>query len=151
LITAVGMVFYKRAPKLIKATPAQIAFARADIEAQFKTSETTCVGDNLDAAKREQVFDAYLKVNQYANRAVMRSCNNQDSLLALTADGWQKTSVNMALDARVNPVWQKACLIDDITFADDQARPENSSIDSVNLEQCNYLRLHNKVKPFQRY
>jgi hypothetical protein len=86
-----------------------------------------------------KMFKKYLKVNSLVNRAVIRVCNG-DSLLAKKPDGkWVQTAVNMSLDTRVNPVWQKACLIQDITTADTVVRPENSSIDADNLKECQTL------------
>ncbi len=94
--------------------------------------------DNIDG----YVVDyRYLRINKYGNRAIITSCNNTDTLLSKASNGsWIETSVSLTMNNRVNPVWQKECLIEDITVADDIARPENSSIDAFNLEGCKELK-----------
>lgn len=89
-------------------------------------------------------FEKYLKVNGYANRAVVRFCVKStpysDALLAKNNDGnWVLTDVNMNLDTRVSPRWQKECLIQDITTSDTVVRPENRSIDDMNFQFCKKL------------
>jgi hypothetical protein len=91
-----------------------------------------------------ETFYKYLRVNVHNDRAVIRGCNNADLLLAKINGKWQKTEVNMNLDTRVNPDWQQACDITDITIADTVIRPENQSIDATNLKLCKGLQ-DNKI------
>jgi hypothetical protein len=60
-------------------------------------------------------------------------------LLAKIDGSWQATQVNLNLDSRANPRWQKACIIGDITRTDVTVRPENSSIDTDNYKLCRAL------------
>jgi hypothetical protein len=92
-------------------------------------------------------FYKYLRVNIRNTRAVVRDCNGGDHLLARINGVWRVTTVNMALDARVNPTWQRACDITDITRADDRTRPENRSIDANNLGLCNALQDNTILQP----
>lgn len=119
---------------------------KAVIQKYFVAS-TTCAHDNLSHADRVKAFNKYFGVNQYANRAVIRGCNDSDSVLYLDDSGqWQKSDVNIVLSSRQNPEWQKACYIDDITVADSKVRPENASIDSNNLKICNSLAKESYIK-----
>jgi hypothetical protein len=112
---------------------------KAIIDKYFLRS-TTCLNDTRSKTDRIIQFNHYFKVNQYANRAVIRGCNDDDTLLATDDTGqWQRTDVNIVLSSRQNPQWQKACYIDDITVADAKVRPENSSIDANNLHICKSL------------
>ncbi len=96
--------------------------------------------DPIKPGDRVAVFEKYLQVNAYANRAVIRGCNNVDMLLYKDKSGaWMASNVNLALDRRANPKWQKECLIADITRADSVMRPENRSIDTINFESCQKL------------
>jgi len=96
--------------------------------------------DPIAPSGRFVVFYKYLRVNRYGDGAVIRGCNNVDSLLAKNANGiWIKTAVNIALDVRVNPALQKACRVSDITSSDDKVRPENASVDATNLKLCEQL------------
>lgn len=122
--------------------------ARQDIVKQYlAASSTACTNpsDPIQPQARAAVFYQYLRVNRYADRAVIRGCNDTDTLLAKTARGWEQTSVNISLDLRANPAWQRACRITDITRADTVVRPENSSIDAFNLKECNYIATYNRV------
>ncbi|MGH7241759.1 MAG: hypothetical protein ACREGB_05675 [Candidatus Saccharimonadales bacterium] len=122
------------------ASTQQIMDAHRDIIHTYFLSETTCKDDSVDHTTRVKTFNKYFRVNQYANRAVLRGCNNADVMLAKDDAGkWQKTDVNIVLSSRQNPQWQKACLIDDITPADTKVRPENNAIDAFNLQLCNQL------------
>lgn len=123
--------------------------ARAEVEHQYLGLSTTCgPQDNLTPEQRKTSFYEYLRVNRYANRALIRSCNDIDHLLAKTEKGaWEMTGVNVSLDQRAGPTWQTACLIDDITLTDNVSRPENNSIDKMNLEHCRYMARHNKLMP----
>jgi hypothetical protein len=112
---------------------------RAIINRYFLPS-TLCSNDNESKTERIKEFNQYFKVNQYANRAVIRGCNDADTLLVKDDNGkWQRTDVNIILSSRQNPEWQKACYIEDITVADSKVRPENGSIDANNLAICNSL------------
>ena len=126
------------------ASAGDIAQAKASITRQFLADSSIKCSDPSDPIKpadRVAVFQKYLRVNKYANRAVIRGCNNMDSMLAKDVfGGWRRTTINVALDSRVNPVWQDACLIIDITTADTVTRPENSSIDIYNLVDCMKLQ-----------
>ena len=130
-----------QAPKY--ATGQQMEDARRTIAEQFiNESSVQCsdTSDPISPTGRIVVFYKYLRVNRYADRAVIRGCNNIDSLLAKKSDGtWVKTDVNMALDARVSTRWQSACNIADITIADDTLRSENTSIDETNFQLCMQL------------
>jgi hypothetical protein len=122
----------------------EIEEARKTIAAQYiNESSVACTdtSDPISPTGRIVVFYKYLRVNRYADRAVIRGCDNIDSLLAKTREGkWVRTQVNMALDARVNIRWQNACDIADITVADDVERPENMSIDEENYQECLQIR-----------
>lgn len=134
------------------ASGAVLEQARRDIAKEYLAASSTDCADASDPSKpqdRVAVFYQYLRVNRYANRAVIRGCNNNDTLLAKTTQGWERTSVNIALDLRANPSWQKACLITDITRADTVVRPENASIDGFNLKECNYIATHNRVPTWE--
>lgn len=97
-------------------------------------------GANLAAGKFELTY-RNIRINKLANRAIVTDCSNYDTLLAKNSAGeWVETTVNIMLDNRVNPEWQKECLVEDITVADDTVRPENSSIDEMNLAECKQLR-----------
>ncbi len=97
-------------------------------------------GSNLAADKYELNY-RNLRINKFANRAIITDCGELDTLLAKNKSGeWAQTNVNLQLANRVNPTWQKECVIDDITVADDVVRPENSSIDEMNLEECKKLK-----------
>lgn len=129
------------------ASAAEIQQANHHIVAQYFLASTVCPTDNISHDERVASFNKYFKVNQYANRAVIRGCNDADTLLAKADDGtWQRTDVNIRLDTRQNPSWQKACLIDGITTADTVVRPENASIDKFNLQTCNSLRRQSYVE-----
>lgn len=123
---------------------------RAELSSQFKKASTEDCGDNPDSntlTERQKIFDDYLKVNKYANRAVMRGCYGTDALLAkdpVTAK-WQRTAVNISLSHRANPAWQEECLIDDITTADTVVRSENSSIDTTNFVGCRQLKEREQI------
>jgi len=96
-------------------------------------------GENFSAEKYELTF-RNLRINKYANRAIITDCGEFDTLLAKNKSGqWIQSSVNLQIGNRVNPVWQKECGIEDITVADDTVRPENSTIDEMNLEECRQL------------
>lgn len=96
-------------------------------------------GENLAAGKYELTY-RNLRINKYADRAIITDCSDSDTLLAKNQAGqWVKTDVNVQIGNRVNPTWQKECGIEDITVADDQVRPENSSIDATNLAECKRL------------
>ncbi len=121
----------------------QLEAARVDIMNQYLTASSTgCTdpSDPISPAARVTVFYKYLRVNAHADRAVIRGCNNADTLLAYLHGKWVRTEVNMNLDARANPTWQKACDITDITVADTKVRWENSSIDAFNLQMCQALQ-----------
>lgn len=150
LVAAFAFILGQNSVRL--ASGDEMSSAYKGVSAKFlAASSTDCGGptDPIKPADRTAVFYQYLRVNRYANRAVIRGCNNVDHMLAKTSNGWEMTSVNISLDLRANPTWQKACMIDDITRQDDKVRPENSSIDSMNLTECDYIRQHNTVPSFQ--
>jgi hypothetical protein len=118
----------------------ELSAAHKAIIQRYFLASTICLNDNRDKTDRIKEFNKYFKVNQYANRAVIRGCNDNDTLLVKDDQGkWQRTDVNIVLNTRQNPQWQKACYIDDITVADTKVRPENSSIDANNLHICDSL------------
>ena len=96
-------------------------------------------GSNLAVQKYELTY-RNLRINKFVNRAIISDCSDIDTLLAKNKSGeWIRTTVNLQLGNRVNPEWQKACLIEDITVPDDKVRPENSSIDEMNFQECEQL------------
>ncbi len=110
--------------------------------AYLAKSSTDCTDptDPVKPGNRVAIFEKYLQVNAYANRAVIRGCNDKDTLLYKDKSGaWTASSVNLALDRRATPKWQKECMIEGITRADTQVRPENRSIDTINFEECGKL------------
>ena len=148
-VIAVGLLlFVPHFKPLTLASQDEINQAHHDVIQHYFLKSTICPAtDNLDHTDRVKAFNRYFKVNQYANRAVIRGCNDADQLLAKMDDGsWKPTDVNIRLDARQNPQWQKECLIDDITVADDKVRPENGSIDAFNLHTCNQLRRESYIE-----
>lgn len=147
LIIALGLFLFVPHYKPLKlASQDQINQAHHDIITSYFTSSTTCKNDSRTPQERIAEFNKYFKVNKYANRAVLRGCNDTDTMLEKADNGrWLKTDVNIVLSSRQNPVWQKACLIDDITTADTKVRPENGSIDAGNLAVCDKLRKESYV------
>jgi len=119
------------------------ATATTEITDKFLQANSTACSDPSDPVKpqdRVNVFKNYLKVNGYANRAVIRGCNDIDTLLYKSKTGeWTRSTVNISLDRRANPKWQKECLIQDITRADTVERPENKSLDDINYDLCRQL------------
>jgi hypothetical protein len=148
-------VFKAGADQQRQATPSYAS--GADLEVSRKTitdtylSSTASGCSNLADPARgpyiQAMFYKYLRVNIHNTRAVFRDCVGGDHLLARVDGEWQMTDVNMALDARVNPQWQKACDITDITRADDVIRPENRSIDSINYGLCRALQDNEILNP----
>jgi hypothetical protein len=140
LIAAVLFLSLPHYKPLKLASDQQIQDAHHDVIQKFFVSTTTCKNDVEDKAARIKEFNQYFKVNKYANRAVIRGCNDADMLLVKGEDSqWQPSNVNIILDFGQNPEWQKACLIDDITKTDTKVRPENNSIDANNLKLCDSL------------
>lgn len=131
------------------ASSKSIDSAKNDIRREFADTATICTreDDKNTIQTRKDVFEKYLKVNRYANRAVIRGCSDTDSLLVKNSlsGKWEMTPVNIALDARANPVWQTECLIDDITKADAKIRQENNSIDTNNLVACRILKERDQI------
>jgi hypothetical protein len=96
-------------------------------------------GANLAAEKYELTY-RNIQINNRANRAIITDCGENSTLLAKNGAGkWVVTNINITNFNRINPVWQKECGIEDITVADDVVRPENSSIDEMNHEECKLL------------
>jgi hypothetical protein len=96
-------------------------------------------GPNLAAEKYELTY-RNIQINNQANRAIITDCGENSTLLAKNSVGeWVATNVNITNFNRINPTWQKECGIEDITVSDDAIRPENSSIDEMNLEECKQL------------
>jgi hypothetical protein len=126
------------------ASAAELASARQDIVQKYKEENSTkCsdLSDPISPVDRGAVFEKYLKVNKYANRAVARGCNDIDFMLYKDSSGlWQRSNVNISLDTRANPKWQEECYLQDITTADDVVRPENSSIDENNYNECHKIK-----------
>jgi len=137
------IVFNVSKSDLRLASTEEKAKAETDITNKYLQASSTGCSDPSDPVKpqdRIAVFKKYLKVNGYANRAVIRGCNDSDSLLYKNRAGeWQRSTVNVSLDRRANPKWQKACLIQDITRADTVERPENKSLDDINYQLCQQL------------
>lgn len=96
--------------------------------------------ENLGSGKYELTY-RNLRINKYANRAIVSDCSDRDTLLYKNSSGeWTETTVNLQIGNRVSPTWQKECEIEDITVTDDTVRPENSSIDELNLKECKELK-----------
>jgi hypothetical protein len=151
LITAYRAGATRQKHELAVASGVRLESARAAITKQYlAASSTDCTdpSDPVAPGARVAVFYKYLRVNLHADRAVIRGCDDHDSLLAYIDGSWQTTQVNMSLDTSANPVWQRACDIMDITRADTKVRPENSTIDADNLKLCNALA-NNKILQFQ--
>lgn len=128
----------------VAASPQDIENAKNQIAELYKGQTVGACwevnrGERLAIGKYELTY-RNLRINQYADRAIITDCGDFDTLLVKNNAGqWMKTSVNLQISNRVNPTWQKECGIEDITVADDQVRPENSSIDAMNLAECKKL------------
>jgi hypothetical protein len=140
-IIALGLFLFVPHYKPVKvASNDEIGAAHQAIIRRYFLVSTICPTDDLSKTDRIKSFNRYFKVNRYANRAVIRGCNDADTLLVKDDNGkWQRTDVNIILSSRQNPEWQKVCYIDDITVADTKVRPENRSIDANNLAICDTL------------
>ena len=129
------------------ASAQQTQDAHRDIIRKYFLQSTTCKDDTRDKTAHVKEFNRYFETNKYGNRAVIRGCNDADAMLFKDDSGkWQRSDVNITLNTRQNPEWQKACLIDDITKADTKVRPENSAIDAGNLEICENLAKESYVE-----
>lgn len=144
---AAGLVIGYFANNIMQAklpTAQQIEQTKNDIAKLYKGKTVDACwqvnnGPNLGVGKYELNY-RYLRINRQLNRAIITDCGESDTLLYKNkANEWVKTDINVTLNNRVNPVWQKACEIQDITVADDQVRPENSSIDEMNLQECKQI------------
>lgn len=126
------------------ASAQEIEQAKNEISALYKDKAVDACwrvnnGANLATGKYELTY-RNITINNATNRAVITDCAENSTLLAKNSDGqWVETTVNITSFGRVNPTWQKECGIEDITVADDQVRPENISIDEMNLEECKQL------------
>lgn len=140
-IVATGLFLLVPHYKPLKlATSDDFSTAHRQIIKQYFVTETTCKKDSLSRVDRVKTFNAYFKVNGYANRAVIRGCNDADTLLAKNDAGdWFRTDVKIMLSDRQDPQWQKACLIDDITTTDTKVRLKNTDVDANNLKVCDSL------------
>lgn len=137
------------------ATRQEIKQAKEEISNKYRNKDlygqVDCQEMGLDEVRSDEeisnIFDQYLKVNKYGNRAVIRTCGNTDAFLIKDLAGkWQTTSVNVSLDTRANPYWRAACLADDILEADTVVRQENSSIDASNLYLCQFYNEQSYAK-----
>ena|GEM_PF-3604534 len=145
LIVGVAIGYY--ANNLLQAKPAsaqEIEQAKNEIADLYKDKAVDACwrvnnGPNLAAGKYELTY-RNIQINKRANRAIITDCSENSNLLAKNRTGkWVATNINITNFNRINPVWQKECGIEDITVADDVVRPENSSIDEMNLEECKQL------------
>lgn len=147
LLAVALFLFVPHYKPLKLATMDEVNQAHHDIIHAYFLKETRCQNDNRSARDRILEFNKYFKVNKYANRAVIRGCNDSDLMLARAdSNKWLVTEVNITLNTRQNPVWQQACLIDDITTADTKVRSENASIDDHNLSVCDKLRKESYIQ-----
>lgn len=146
-VLLIGMLLGFVVNNLLQAKPAsakEIEQAKTDITKLYKGKTVDACwqvnkGANLAAEKYEITY-RNLRVNKYANRAIITDCGENDTLLFKNKSGqWKQSSVGVMIFSRVNPEWQKACKIQDITVADDRVRPENSSIDADNLTMCKQI------------
>lgn len=140
---AVGYAANDPAP-MKSATAKEIEQAKNQIADLYKDKTVDACwqvndGPNLAVGRYELTY-RNLRINKSANRAIITDCSDFDTLLAKDKSGeWIQTNVNLQIGNRVNPEWQKECGIEDITVADEVVRPENSSIDQMNLEECRQL------------
>ena len=129
------------------ATPRQIEAAKNQVVLNIAEERIVGAcpegGDKVEL-KMGKIVPNYrnIKINKYANRAIVTDCAERDELFVKTQDGfWDPTNkVNLQLSNRANPVWLKECLIDDIVVADEIIRQENSSIDAMNLKECKRIK-----------
>lgn len=147
VILIVGFAAGYFANNLMQPKPAsaqEIEKAKNDISDLYKDKAVNACwtvnnDPNLGAEKYELTY-RNIQINNQANRAIITDCSEISTLLAKNSAGkWVATTVNITNFNRINPVWQKECGIEDITVADDVVRPENSSIDEINLEECKQL------------
>ncbi len=127
------------APQQIEQTKNDIAKLYKDktVDACWKVNN----GSSLGSGKYDVSY-RYLRINEQLDRAIITDCGENDKLLYKNKAGqWAETNVNLTLNNRVNPLWQEVCKVQDITTADDQVRTENSSIDEVNLQECERISL----------
>lgn len=153
LLIGVGVGYFLNQPHDARynlASRSEIKLIKQEITKQYQADSSTNCTDDTDPIKpadRVEVFKEYLKVNKYGNRAVIRGCNDGDSLLAKNpiSGAWEMTNVNVSLDLRANPSWQVECMIDDITIADDVTRSENNGIDINNFVACRQLKEREQI------
>ena len=128
------------------ASQANLEQAKQDITARYLAQSTTNCIDHVTNVPYDGTayFAKYLHVNAYANRATIRACNTNGTLLTRINGQWLQTDVSLNLNARANPAWAKACLVSDILTLDSKVRSENRSIDNVNLRMCQALQ-DNKI------
>jgi hypothetical protein len=128
-----------------QASAQQMEQAKGEIASLYKDDTVDACwrvneGGNLAAGKYELTY-RNLRIKKQADLAIISDCSERDTLLFKSKSGqWTQTTVNLQIGNRVNPVWQKECGIEDITIADDQVRPENSSIDDMNLAECKQIK-----------
>ena len=114
--------------------------SRNNVAKQYlEASTANCANDTANEAERVTTFYKYLRVNLHNDRAVIRGCNDKDTLLAYIDGRWQKTDVQLNLDDDANLNWQRACDVEDITRTETKARPENADADKSNLKVCRGL------------
>lgn len=135
---------YHAATSTASASPQEVESAKSQIAELYRGQIVSACQEVNDgeypAAGRYELTYRNLRINKHADRAILTDCSNFDTLLAKNKAGqWVKTDVNLQIGNRLNPAWQKECGIEDITVADDQVRPENSSIDAANLAECKQL------------
>lgn len=140
----VGQIGQSSKPNFAK--PVQIEAAKNQLVLNLE--EERIVGACPDAGekielKMGKIVPNYrsIKINKYANRAVVTDCAERDELFLKTKNGmWAPTNINLQLSNRANPTWLKECLIEDIVVADEIVRPENASIDAMNIEECKRIK-----------
>jgi hypothetical protein len=109
-------------------------------EAFLESSTTGCKDDDLTQVGRTAVFYKYLRVNLHNDRAVIRGCNNHDTLLAYVNGKWQATGVLLNLDGTASPGWQKACDVADITRTETELHVEDIPTAGNNYALCRQLQ-----------
>jgi hypothetical protein len=134
------------------ASPQRVTDAHRDIIHAYFVNETTCKKDSVDKSTRIKTFNKYFKVNQYANRAVMRGCYDADTLLAKDDSGkWQTVDIVVELDGGLPDTINKACLTSDIIkqnnlgFSDQvasDARIKHSQKVCEHLAKQSYVEVH---------
>lgn len=114
--------------------------AEAELRSQYFVPLTSCRGDNRSQASRAAMFNAYFSVNKDGDRAVMRGCNDIDQVYARVSNNKWYPMFTINADMTQDNAVRKACKIEDITKGEDDTRPENQSMNALEVVTCqNFL------------